>query len=479
MKIRFCGAAHMVAGSSYYVETNTHKFLVDCGLFQGPSVEHLNYESFPYNPAELDFVLLTHTHIDHTGLLPKLARFGFKGQLYCTTTSARLLEYLLLDSAKIQEGNLRRYNQANSTDHKADAEVAEIASEFYKTTQFMYNTADAMTMLSKVKSVEYGDTVEFGEDLKVKFVDSGHILGAASLQVTYNEDGKQKRILFSGDIGQRGQALVSAPAPADGFKPDVILMEATYGGKLHESRIDTVNKLIDIIKTTTARKQNVIIPSFAAQRTQELLFEIKKAKMFGKLPIQLEVFVDSPLANKITDVYQKSWQYLNAETKMFFENMDNAFNFPHLYFTRNSQDSMTVNKKKGVVIIAGSGMCTGGRVMQHLAVNLPNPDASIILVGYQAEETLGRELAEGAKEVTIEGKPYAVRAPINRLFGFSAHADNNGLMEFFKQYHFDNTKKAFLVHADPERAAGLKKSILEFAPEMEVNIPDIKEDYEF
>jgi len=199
--------------------------------------------------------------------------------------------------------------------------------------------------------------------------------------------------------------------------------------------------------------------------------------MFGKLPYGLEVYVDSPLAARITDVYQKSWKYLNSETRMFFEHDDNAFNFQNLYFTRNYRDSQFLNKRRGVVILSGSGMCTGGRVLHHLNVNLPNPKACVILVGFQAEETLGRELSEGAKEVMIDGRSVKVNAQIHRLFGFSGHADQSGLMEFYKQYHFDNTKDVFITHAEPESAEALMKKISEFSPETKTHYPDLKEEF--
>lgn len=472
----------MVLGSCYYYETNNHKFLVDCGLFQGPKIEHMNFEPFPFDAKDLDFVLLTHTHIDHTGLLPKLSRLGFKGKLYCTTTSARLVELLLLDSAKIQESNLKKHlmqSNENITFDEIDREISTNPGakdpDIAATSGFLYNTADAMQMLGNISSIEFGQTLEIADDLKVKFVDAGHILGAASLQITFIEDGKEKRILHGGDIGQTGQALISKFSPADGFKPDAIVMESTYGGKIHENRSDTVNKLLKLILETTQKGGNVIIPSFAAQRTQELLFEIKKAKMFGKLPINLEVFVDSPLATKITDVYQKSWKYLNAETRMFFENGDNAFNFPKLYFTRNSNDSRLLNKRRGIVMISGSGMCNGGRVLNHLQNNLESALNTVILVGYQAEDTLGRELAEGKQVVSVDGITRQVIAKIERLFGFSAHADQNGLMEFMKQYHYENTKKVILSHGEVDQATLLKAKISEFDPNMEVIIPTMKQ----
>lgn len=484
----------MVLGSCYYVETENHKFIVDCGMFQGPSIEHLNYEKFHFDPKDVEFVVLTHTHIDHSGLLPKLARYGFKGKLYCTTTTARLVELLLMDSAKIQESNLKNYKR----DQKAEAPAKPVEMDengqpipqaldmhpgthdpdLAEEAEYVYGTPDAMSILSNIQTFDYGETLELDDTLKFKFVDAGHILGAASLQMTAVENGVSKKVLWSGDIGHKGQGLISFFAPADGFRPDAIVMEATYGGKFHDNRTDTVNKLVEIIRDTTATGNNVIIPTFAAQRTQEILFELKKAKMFGKLPYGLEVYVDSPLAARITDVYQKSWRYLNAETRMFFENEDNAFNFPKLYFTRNAKDSQFLNKKRGVVILSGSGMCTGGRVLYHLSVNLPNPNAAVILVGFQAEETLGRELAEGAKEVEINNNKIPVRATINRLFGFSGHADQNGLMEYFKQYHFENTKNVFVVHSEQERAEALMKSIQELDPNINVTYPNLQQEFE-
>lgn len=427
LSIQFLGAAETVTGSCYLVTTDQTKFLVDCGMFQGPDVESRNLDEFDFNPQEIDFVLLTHTHIDHSGLLPKLTKGGFRGQIYATMHTAQLVPILLLDSAKIQESN---YREGIPWKHSGIMGIA-------------YSTLDAETTIGLLRSVNMGEEFEPYPGMKVRYIHAGHVLGAASIEIEV--DGK--KIVFSGDIGRTHHELIGGFDTEHRWEPDYVIMESLYGGQIHPSRPESVKLLIDEIKYTIGSGGSVFIPSFAVQRTQEIIHDLKFAKQSGALAEDIPVWLDSPMAQKVTEIYREALDH----------GEDSLFNFPELRYIKAFRQSQKVSKKPGQIVIAGSGMADGGRIMEHLITNLPDPKDTVCFVGYQAEATTGRALTEGAKEVVIYDKAVRVKANIKHFQGFSAHGDTNDYLSWIKRYLSPNLKNIFLVHAEPERAEALRQ----------------------
>lgn len=434
-KISFFGAAETVTGSCYLVETNESKFLVDCGMFQGPDVEHLNLEDFEFDESKLDFVLLTHAHIDHSGMLPKLTAHGFKGPIYATAHTIQISTELLMDSAKIQETAYRK---------------GETYGKYTMQRGIVYNTNDAKECISQFKNVYFDDTITPASGISVRFIRAGHILGSASIEVTIEDNDTTKKIVFSGDIGRNKSHIDTTFDPNHSWDPDYVLLESLYGGEVHPDRDQSTNELVKLINQTVSRGGNVYIPCFAVQRTQEVLNDLKRSFETGMLNKETEVWLDSPLAQRVTEIYVSALQ----------SNLDNLFDFPSLHYVKKYQESLMLSRKRGIVVIAGSGMADGGRIMEHLSGGLENPRNSIIFVGFQAEGTLGRELVEGAKVVNIGRKKVRVKSNIYHLKGFSAHGDTNDYTDWIKRYKNKNLKKVFLIHAEINRSISMK-NILE------------------
>ncbi len=453
IKIKFCGAAHTVTGSNYYVETKHGNFVVDCGMFQGPDVESRNLEDFTYNPEEVSFALLTHAHIDHSGMLPKLVKHGFKGEIFATNHTISISTELLLDSAKIQESNFER---------------GMFYGKFTKKVALVYNTDDAMNTISQFRSVSFNEEFSPVEGIKIKYIRAGHVLGAASIQVEIEDDGKIKKLLFSGDIGRENDKLIESFDPNYKYEADIVLMESLYGGQIHPSEDEGVAALIDIIKTTISKGGSVFIPCFALQRAQTLINDFREAKENGKLDNDIPFYLDSPLAQRITAIYMTSLQ--NTEK--------NLFDFDNLTYVRKHKQSLKLSKKAGIVVMAGSGMADGGRIMEHLATALTNNKNSVAFVGFQAEGTLGRELVEGSKVVNIGGTNVKVNASIHHLQGFSAHGDSSDYLKWLGSFFGEKTSRIFLVHAEVERAEALKSQIKAKFGFDNCYIPDWKEEIE-
>ncbi len=431
ISIEFFGAAKTVTGSNYLVKTDLGNFVVDCGMFQGEDVEHLNLEPLAYNAKDVDFALLTHSHIDHSGMMPKLVKAGFAGRIYATNNTVQITTELLLDSAKLQENAYQR---------------GENYGKYTKTKALVYNTKDAMQTINLFKTIDFEDTFEPIPGIKVTYIVAGHILGAASIMIEVEDEGTTKRIAFSGDIGRINSPLIPTFDLNYRFEADYVLMESLYGGQIHTDRHESANRLITLIKETTDNGGSAFIPCFAVQRAQEVLNDLKKAKMGGALADDLPVWLDSPLAQRVTSIYNKALQHSE----------DSPFDFPNLIYVKKFKQSASLSKHSKQVVLAGSGMADGGRIMNHLITALENKKNSVIFVGFQAEGTLGRELVEGAKNVLIGTKSVKVNAQIHQLEGFSAHGDTNDYTEWLKRFLNPKLKQIYLVHAEPDRAEALK-----------------------
>ena len=440
MKIQFCGASTGVTGSCHLITTEKHKILLDCGQFQGGKAQDaLNYEEFPFDPAEIDSVILSHAHIDHCGRIPLLVKRGFKGDIYCTDATADLLDVMLKDSGYIHEKEAEWKNRKNERAGRAMVEP-------------LYTYNDAVDSLKFVKPVLYDQLVELNEQMKMVFNDAGHILGSAITELWITEDDNVSKLVFSGDLGVMDRPILRNPTIIK--KADYVIMETTYGNRLHPKNSMDVKKLMDIIRKTAKRGGTTVIPSFAVGRTQELIYELNRVydsdSEYHKDFENIMVYVDSPMATTATEVFKKNAQVFDDETKEYIMKGDNPLDFKNLKFTRTSEESMWLNTdNEPKVIISASGMCEAGRIRHHLKHNLWNSKSSIIFVGYQAEGTLGKLLVEGAKEVTLFGEKIQVNAEIYNLEGFSGHADRDGLQAWLKGFQKE-PKHIFLVHGEQQ-----------------------------
>lgn len=440
MKIKFCGAATGVTGSCHLVTTNGYKVLLDCGQFQGgKAMDALNFEDFPFNPGEIDFVILSHAHIDHCGRIPLLVKRGFKGKIYCTDATADLLEVMLKDSGYIHEKEAEWKNKKAVRANKEKVEP-------------LYTVNDAVESLKYVVPVLYDQLIEINENLKFVFNDAGHILGSAIIEFWVEENDNVSKIVFSGDIGVMDRPLLKNPTIIK--SADYLIMETTYGNRSHPENATSIDELMKIIFDTTKRGGTVVIPSFAVGRTQELIFELNRFyEHHGEHKEYLDkimVYVDSPMATTATEVFRKNANLFDEETKNYILSGDNPLDFKNLKFTRTSEESKALNLDESPkIIISASGMCEAGRIRHHLKHNLWNKKSSIVFVGYQAEGTLGRLIVEGIKDVTLFGEEIHVNAEIHNLEGFSAHADREGLLAWISGFK-NQPKQIFFVHGELE-----------------------------
>ena len=451
MKIQFCGASTGVTGSCHLITTDNHRILLDCGQFQGGKAqEAMNYEEFPFDPAEIDCLILSHAHIDHCGRIPLLFKRGFKGDIYCTDATADLLGVMLKDSGYIHEKEAEWKNRKNE---RAGRPVIEP----------LYTYNDAVDSLKFVKPVLYDQLIELNEEMKIVFNDAGHILGSAITELWVTENDTVSKIVFSGDLGVMNRPILRDPTIIK--KADYVIMETTYGNRLHPQNSIDVRRLMDIIRETAARGGTTVIPSFAVGRTQELIYELNRVydsnSEYREAFKDLMVYVDSPMATTATEVFKRNAQVFDDETKEYIRKGDHPLDFKNLKFTRTSEESMWLNSdRKPKVIISASGMCEAGRIRHHLKHNLWDSRASIVFVGYQAEGTLGRRLVEGAQEVTLFGEKIKVNAQIHNLEGFSGHADRDGLLEWLGGFR-QQPKHIFLVHGENDSKEDFAKTVKE------------------
>ena len=437
MKVTFCGAAHQVTGSCFLFETEQTRFLVDCGLFQGNRITRAqNYAPFPFDPRRLDFVLLTHAHLDHSGLLPRLSAAGFAGPIYTTPATKELIGVLLPDSAYLQQVE------------------AERAARHGRDFTAVYGMAEVMRVLTQVKPVPYEAPFEPSPRIRVRLRDAGHILGSAIIEISVSEGSRLRKIVVSGDLGQPGRPILRDPTPiADA---EILLLESTYGDRDHKPLAQTLDELVMTLERGLASNRGVVlVPAFAVGRTQEFLYYLNQLTRTGRLP-DLSVFVDSPMATKVTQITARHLELFDEEARRLAKGGGlPAKASARLTFTESVQESMALNRlQSGAIIVAASGMCDGGRIRHHLRHRLPNPHATVVIIGFQATGTLGRRLVDRASTVRIMGEEVPVRAEIVTLGGFSAHADQSALMEWSR--HFGKAPSmTFLVHGEEKSSAAL------------------------
>jgi metallo-beta-lactamase family protein len=438
MQLSFHGAAKGVTGSCHLVDCAGVKVLIDCGLYQGGrQIEQENAESFGFEPAEIDYLLLTHAHLDHCGRVPLLVARGFRGEIITTSASRELARLVMLDAADLQEEEAEWMNKKARRHRNRSEEIVPL-----------YTVLDALNSMDYFgRSARYDEPFQLAPGIRVTFIEAGHILGSASLVLELEEKGKQRRVLFSGDLGSSGRPLLRDPARPP--EVDVVVMETTYGDRAHKGLEPSVDELYKAIRDTFKRGGNVIIPTFALERAQELLFALREGVNDGHLPASMQVFLDSPMAISATDIFRRHPDCYEPEVSELFANGHDPFMLPGLHFTRETSASMALNRiGGGAVILAGSGMCTGGRVLHHLKHNLWRNDSSIIFVGFAAHGTLARRIIDGAVTVKIFREEIPVRAQIHTIGGFSAHADRNELLSWWRST--GKPAQTILVHGDEE-----------------------------
>ena len=473
MNITFLGAAKTVTGSNFLVEAAGKKFLVDCGMYQGKAaLEMENSEEFLYNVSEIDFMLLTHAHIDHSGRIPKLYNEGYRGPIYAHRATVDLCSIMLPDSGHIQETEVEWKNRK-----RLRAGLEPLPP--------LYTAEEAAKCLEIFKPVEYDQIIDVADNIQVRYNDAGHMLGSSIIEIWVTENGKTEKIVFTGDLGNNDIPLLDSPTMIE--DADYLVMESTYGSRLHMRNDDKAKIFLDVVSETLDHGGRVVIPSFAVGRTQEILYEIDKIKDSHKDDEEFQrkyqqlmktpVFVDSPLAISATEVFKKNTDLFEEEVQEKLRHGDHPLEFPGLQFTRTADESKALNETYyPSIIISASGMCDIGRIKHHLKHNLWNPSSTILFVGYQAPGTLGRSIVDGADKVKIFGEEISVNARIEYIEGYSGHADQEWLLNFVYSF-IKKPKHIFLVHGEEESEEVLK-GLIEKNKQIPVTIPSFGEKYE-
>ncbi|PIE57911.1 MAG: MBL fold metallo-hydrolase [Desulfobulbus propionicus] len=460
MELAFHGATRNVTGSCHYLEHDGTRILVDCGLYQGKKeMEEENRSDFGFDPASIDFLLLTHAHLDHCGRIPLLVKNGFKGSIVTTAATRELARLVMFDSARIQEEEARYRNYRKKKRNREDL-----------TFQPLYTTVDALRCLDNFVDIRaFEQPFSLRPGISTTFYDAGHILGSASILVEVRTNGSGKRVLFSGDLGYDQRAIL--PDPASPPASDIVVMESTYGDRQHKSLQPSIEELYQAINNTVSRNGNVLIPSFALERSQEILYYLREGVEQSKLPADLKVFLDSPMAISATEIFRRHPEYFDEETEDVLDRGQDPFEIPGLTFSRETADSMALKQMRGVVIIAGSGMCTAGRIRHHLRHNLWRKEAAVVFVGYAGTGTLARIIIDGAKTVRIFGEEIDVKADLYTIGGFSAHADQQELI----RWHNKTGKpgQTYLVHGEKHAQETLARCL----QDTEVIIPTLHQSY--
>ncbi len=475
MKITFLGATKSVTGSNYLVEGAGKRFLVDCGLHQGNMEEELlNDKPFDFDVNTIDFMLLTHAHIDHSGRIPKLYKDGYSNPIYATRATCDLCSIMLPDSGHIQETEMAFKNKKRKRAGKK--EILEP----------LYTAKDAIDCMEIFQPEDYDTLIDVAPGITIRFNDAGHMLGSAIIEVWITENDKQEKIVFTGDIGNNDIPLLSSPTMID--SADYLIMESTYGDRLHNRNGEKAMMFLNIVSETINNGGTVVIPSFAVGRTQEILYEINKIKdqhnddeefkREYETLMQVPVYVDSPLAVSATQVFRKNMNLFSEEIQRFIDNGDNPLEFHNLHFTKTVEDSKALNEsEEPCIIISASGMCDVGRIKHHLKHNIWNPKSTILFVGYQAAGTLGRRIVDGQKIVKILGEEFTVKARVEYIEGFSGHADQQGLINFVSSFKQKLPKHIFLIHGETDAKEILKGKINEEIGDIKISIPTYGQEY--
>ncbi len=446
MHIQFIGAARTVTGSMHLLHINGKKILLDCGLFQGRRAETFERNrNFPFNPKEIDVLILSHAHIDHAGNIPNFVKQGFQGPIYATPATVDLCKLMLMDSAYIQEKDIEFVNKKNARKKLPSVEP-------------IYRVADVQPALDLFQEISYNTSFDVIDNVKATFVDAGHILGSASVILTIKENNYEKKIGFTGDVGRPHLPILRNPE----FMGDVdfLISESTYGGRLHDPVENMSERFLSVIQKTVQRGGKIIIPAFSVGRTQDIVYQIHLLMKKNLFPKNLPIYVDSPLATNATEIFRQHEECFDEEILALVKKRNDPFGFQSLTYIRDVEESKKLNERKQpCIIIAASGMCEAGRVVHHIANNIQNPDSTILFVGYQAEHTLGRKLIERNPKVQIFGEEYDLKCEIAVLNSFSAHADHNELLHYFSHFDKKKLKNIFLVHGELENAEKLSSSL--------------------
>lgn len=462
IKLTFLGAAQNVTGSRILLEANDTRLLVDCGLYQERHLRARNWEPFDVAAGSIDAVILTHAHLDHCGLLPKLVREGFKGKIYCTAATSELARIVLLDSAKLQE------EDAEFKRKRHEREGRKGPHPYVP----LYTQSDAEKCVPHFRPVRYKQSIGINDNIEATLYDAGHILGSSIIKVTAREDGQARSVLFSGDIGRPDRPIVRDPVFSVGA--DYVVIESTYGDRVHQGVEDAKKGIGEVVNSTKKAGGNIIVPSFAIERSQEVLYYINELLLDDAIP-HLKVFLDSPMASSATKVFQHHPELFDEEMRELIKQHESPFKFPGLKMVHTAKESKAINRMRGtVMVIAGSGMCTGGRIKHHLVNNIARRESTIMFVGYQAIGTLGRQIVDGAKQVRILGQQYPVKARVARIGGFSAHADRDELLEWLRALE-DPPKKVVVVHGEQESAQHFGDYVREKAG-WEVAVPEYQDE---
>ena len=432
-----------MTGSATLLEKGSLKWLVDCGMFQGgKELEERNWNLQPYQAEKLSFILLTHAHIDHSGLIPKLVKEGFRGKVICTKATLDLCEVMLQDSGHIQEMEAEWQNRKGKRAGRAGGAGKDEAIP-------LYTMKDAEKSLQYFETVKYDEMLDLADGVKVRFQDAGHILGSAIVEVWIEEEGEKKKIIFSGDLGNFDQPIIRDPSVVE--EGDVLWLESTYGDRLHKTRDETVEELLKIIQEAIAHRAKVVIPAFAVERTQDIIYTLGQFIRKGSIP-SVPVYIDSPLAISATEIFKRNSDCFDRETQGLLSGGENPLDIPGIIYTRTTEESKTINEDpEPGIIVSASGMCDSGRIQHHLKHHLWREESHIVIIGYQAEGTIGRRIVDGAKTVKLFGEEIAVKAHIHTLGGFSAHADQRGLLDWLS--HIRNPRLEVFVNHGEEKTS--------------------------